>query len=1765
MSAKFGRLPPGHELRFRDDPPSAGNHFHYWKRGYGDTAFFRGGELHNGSVKRSDATILLDLETLTKDSSLCVQAHKATGRGGWCHKLPTAPPPTAPPLKDDSDDDSDDVMQCDEQTDVDKTSANLHNHVMPAFPDHMEYYHTYSEDKNKKVLTYPVPHAQDFECHGVPLLRPRGANMGGGMDGGMKTNKIDTRFPSQEPGDTYPDGPQGCGPWYTNLRQGKSPDGTKYQQGRLLPQHYRFDPLMEQVEQMIMDAGKKRDVFGNELRYTGADGEYKQVELPCDETPVSFVASLDTLADAMGGLAEWTHYFTEALVQIAVRGKAPLRGKDPDYRVILHTQGYEFLSTVDGRWSMMERLTRAIWVMVKKAAFGAQTDKSDENNVSLANPVWKYETIGNNKKDDTNAKQFFKFIISHLAPDAIDTNNITKDWLEAVATTLPDGSDGIARDAAYETLFAAMPGEIGTIGGKPHYCITAGPPPNALCVRLHAAIRYTADALMACVSREFLTPTWKWPEGEVNGTTLSHSVHRQKKLLESYDDDDENDTLAKNEAFKWTLGCSEPLMPELHCIYQQARCFAWTFPDAQYHHKKILGDDTDENTILPKRPSEHNLQRNSSYEVKKAFWANREGWVPFYSSENGIFDPRLNGGQQSTSFVQSPFYDLPDDISGVEFNPNDERDDNSFSNRKNFAKFHPSELSTMWSDVEPGIPPGEELIYNERIITQEGGENLYVKSRPALEVLAPRMPLLRPFWMTPKRSIKKLLKSWQPDFYDFSDNDEYSRHSHRIRTEADTGLPEDDTYMPIFQLKKNHYDWKSSEQFTVPIFNYTQMLEDSMGDIDTNKEFGLELVSKVGPCPPRRRIFYESMYNASSLSWLRCYIYETDQVADFTAAGGDSGRAPMAMVSCPQPIGNSTEKGHGNKSTKSEIPNHLLKMVEMSSYRVAAVANSNSIFCDLLLMWMTRSGITRDGHLYRKSFRVDSNAAPDAAYDYCFPFDRYHTAYPEPWMTTEGEGISETVVKTGPDAAVEDALKGYGLQFEVMTMTRAAWETMGEKPNNGFGPEINAYRAGNEDLERLIPEDFNALWCMQANQSTDPYNKLTEKEKVGNAIKECDTIIHKSVNSVQKSQKKLWRDVWTRATKFQLIRAGESDAAQDNTRLYKGWTLENGIELKKEYTANRGIMWYLASNPAPKEWLKHNLPMSPYPQQNVKCAMTTPQCLYIYQTWKVMCDAKMSLIDQELLKKECKEAYDFYVTLPVSGKKEKMPWPDPPINIANGQQPILNIDNGQHATSLIFISDMLMSYKRNAPQTNTINFMSPEDWPLLDTGDEDKNMEATREEKMVARIAARKSKPSQQPQWKSRLQQQLEVFTLDGLNEFKVDSKKAREKIKSIIREWKEEYLGKAKVFKLNNEFSGHDIWDKKNNVFMDYSSEYSNSGLNLTTGIVKGGTNYGVPDNYDDKWQLPGHKLAFTEGSILQVHHFQHLQKIQEGINVSSASVLKCWRHLLEDDRPFEVRSDDETRERWRHKEWMPFQSQEDAAEKMGMQKASVSGLLSGWIGEGTKSSEGWSLRWAEPGTARSRPTSYNACMAIVSTLEHSRANFEQWNKRLQCMKEPNVCIPTDKEELTKRLRILEREGPVPYIDILRKLVVAVPQYEQRQNLKQNARQIQDICFRNPDLTEKIIKKYSVAYDHALQNFSCDIERELLRVAFMQFVDRERKRSVEDKDDLSKRARARTSVIPSAIFIRNMSLAALAARVNAHRGIIVGNVIDGASSDDEK
>eukprot|EP00966_Prymnesium_polylepis_P109761 2540001-Prymnesium_polylepis.1 len=44
-------LPPGHARVMKEDPPNEKNLCHYWRRGFGDSAFFRGGEMSSSGLK----------------------------------------------------------------------------------------------------------------------------------------------------------------------------------------------------------------------------------------------------------------------------------------------------------------------------------------------------------------------------------------------------------------------------------------------------------------------------------------------------------------------------------------------------------------------------------------------------------------------------------------------------------------------------------------------------------------------------------------------------------------------------------------------------------------------------------------------------------------------------------------------------------------------------------------------------------------------------------------------------------------------------------------------------------------------------------------------------------------------------------------------------------------------------------------------------------------------------------------------------------------------------------------------------------------------------------------------------------------------------------------------------------------------------------------------------------------------------------------------------------------------------------------------------------------------------------------------------------------------------------------------------------------------------------------------------------------------------------------------------------------------------------
>jgi hypothetical protein len=93
-------------------------------------------------------------------------------------------------------------------------------------------------------------------------------------------------------------------------------------------------------------------------------------------------------------------------------------------------------------------------------------------------------------------------------------------------------------------------------------------------------------------------------------------------------------------------------------------------------------------------------------------------------------------------------------------------------------------------------------------------------------------------------------------------------------------------------------------------------------------------------------------------------------------------------------------------STSDVQANHLSSFVSMSSSTVA-VPNSNSIFCRLLLQWMTRSGLTRDYRVEKlgtSTSEDDSNGGVSQGSNNLAvgPFDRLHTAYPDSWTTPDG-------------------------------------------------------------------------------------------------------------------------------------------------------------------------------------------------------------------------------------------------------------------------------------------------------------------------------------------------------------------------------------------------------------------------------------------------------------------------------------------------------------------------------------------------------------------------------------------------------------------------------------------------------------------------------------------------------------------------------------------------------------------------------------------
>lgn len=1062
-------LPPGHEKLQGDDKPCKSNLFHYFRRGYGESAFFRGGNVvpdTNRVVRSDSAKLSRSIKTKTDQSK-----HKG-GRGGWdpfnTYKVRHASIATVIKSKEDK--------QC-FYKEYNEPSLFVHGVTYYVEDDSAD---SASEgealvvgDEIKRVrLRYPIPSLEDFYYDSENLLlRPRGANMGvgTGYDSSFRMPAYNNKVNNPHAGALYPDGPEGCGIWLPNIRQ-----GIQTENGFTKPSSaYVYDRWMGQIEQMVMMAGTKTDAFGRELRKIGADGRYHDNEnLPCDETPVSFIASLDTLADALGGLAEWTHYFVEAIVEVTVRYSyySPRRKEKestcpfgPFYKNSGDISICGNLDSYKGRWNMMENLTSAVWDMVKESAFGRELNtkakRDDDVDVkqrkkyeaeSLCTPLFKYESIGYrsvNKSEtpqdaEVRVKEFFKEILKYVKlrnprnDDGVGWQEEEERYMIQRHEWLTNIADGLSRnDAAYETLFSSKPlkrysrrtNTVNAGKNAEYACLTAGPPPNAMCVRMHAAIRYASEALMACVSREFLTSTWTFPEGHDKGIHLfkpkdnEHEIGDGQTKTQSVSD--------WTEELKTKGGSFEPLMPELHFTYQQARCFAWTFPDASDFY---IGDKKEVRQLSDAKDMGGNKK-----------------WKPFFGAGKQSI-PLSGDGASEYKYI----YELSTGLNEQQmtnmgnFEPGQHANIKSFTNRGMYCKpvetqFKIDEnLEELWKNVEPGIAPTDydpnNTLPRMKLTDIDGSMSDLVSSlfcsHPALEVDAPKMPAPCLWWKRgddKKGSTINDAMGWLRDFYDVDNSQVAAADSgggggvmvdlQKEVLAQSTRLEQyenDDLVCPRFVFETpNPVDASNLQRYK---FDFPKMVT----EWTTSKNEQPELFSGVCPPPPRRPVFYESLYNMSLLSWLRCEMGVKMQMPDYTKYKLNPA---TAMVSIPSYVcvGKANKTGKFNNDDKTGVSS-------FPDLALSAVLNSNSIFLILIRQWMVRSGITRD-------CCVPSGDPEDDTSAVYAPFDRYHTAYPESWIGTSLNGeYGEDMKVENPTSVILDVVKGYELQFKQLVYCRAS-------------------------------------------------------------------------------------------------------------------------------------------------------------------------------------------------------------------------------------------------------------------------------------------------------------------------------------------------------------------------------------------------------------------------------------------------------------------------------------------------------------------------------------------------------------------------------------------------------------------------------------------------------------------------------------------------------------------------------------------------------
>ena len=401
-----------------------------------------------------------------------------------------------------------------------------------------------------------------------------------------------------------------CGVWLPSFRQGK---GTSYTSRSI----YMYDPLMEMVERVLKVAGEIKDSDDNSLKNIDSDGQYKASSPPYDLTPVSLLPSIDVLSDALGGLVEWTWYLCEIVITLEKVEKA-----SAPVSVFSRTEKVQ----------VVELITQAMWVMVMKFAFRERftTPGTESSGVAVS-----------------TSKQWFMDLLKNM--DKKQEELVMR--IHSSVYNLEGQTSEILFDEKSQ-----MYGDIKKLNGEKA--------PYGICARLRQAVKYAGDALMASVSREFLTKTWKPKPDHTNGMTLNPK---------------------------------EPLIPEVDALYREARTYAWTFPDACDYHASDKYNGVRRNATTTRGVAERQ-------------WYHFDTVTPTSESSSGSEKPGLRvPGKQSiptnTDKDNEIDYELPYRMEQMkDFNANATYD-KTFNDVNKDITGDPALAQSLWETIEPGLSP----------------------------------------------------------------------------------------------------------------------------------------------------------------------------------------------------------------------------------------------------------------------------------------------------------------------------------------------------------------------------------------------------------------------------------------------------------------------------------------------------------------------------------------------------------------------------------------------------------------------------------------------------------------------------------------------------------------------------------------------------------------------------------------------------------------------------------------------------------------------------------------------------------------------------------------------------------------------------------------------------------------------------------------------------------------------------------------------------